>query len=336
MQYLQYKDNILPGVSTFLISLLVTLVLWYDIFLPDFTASGGATIVGDSPLAHLLNGYLPFDSLWGRVIALLCLIITAFCITGLNDTFGFISVRTVLPGLVFIVIVSLLMRPHVFSTAWITTLCAVLFVNSTFKLVEGNPEKFILRAFDAGLVLSLSTLFAMHTAILAIPFFVLQYRCNTLNLKLFFAFLTGWVLPYFYCILITLGIGDIEPWTNYWREWFHFDGTPITANGLDNIIYMGIICLLFIFAFQHFLHTRSSQNIRSREEVVFLISCFFTTIVIMLMNLSEAHIILPTCIFFVSFIIGQYFTLEWSRLSKILLIIFALSSILFFVQPNFV
>lgn len=336
MQYLQYKDTILPGVSTILISLIVTLVLWYDIFLSGNTASGESIILGDSPLAHLLNGYVPFDGLACRIGALICLVITAYCMISLNDSFAFINVRTVLPALIFSISTSLLMRPHGFTTAWIITLCVVLYVNSSFKLVEGNPEKYIKRAFDVGLVLSIVTLFATQTIVLTIPFLILLYRCHNLNIRLFFAFLTGIALPYFYCILIVFALGDIDAWTNYWSQWFNYDGTLLDGDGYEKLIYIGIIATLFLISFSHFLRIRSSQNVRSREEVVFLIACFFATIVIMLMNPSNAPLILPTCLFFCGYIIGQYFSLEWSLLSKILMAIFAVSSLLFFIQPNLI
>lgn len=336
MQYLQYKDNILPGVSTILISLIVTLVLWYDIFLPNFTAGGESLLMGESPLAHLLNSHLPFDSLPCRITALVCLIITGYCMVSLNDTFAFINVRTILPALIFAIIASLLMRPHTFSSAWIIILCVVLFLNSTFKLVEGSPDKFIIRAFDAGLFLSFATLFAVQSIILLIPFFVLQYRCNTLNIKLFFSFFTGMFIPHFYCFLIAFALNDITVWSDYLSHFFSFDKSVLTSIGLETCIYLGILAVLFIVSFQYFLQTRSSQNVRSREEVVFLITCFFTTLVIMLLNVNVAPIILPTALFFCAYIIGYYFSLEWSLLSRILLLLFTIASIFFFVQPNFI
>lgn len=334
MQYLQYKDTIQPGVSTILVSLIVTFVLWYDIFMPDYTTSGASLIMGDSPLVHLLNGYVPFDSLPCRIAALACLIITGYCMVSLNGTFAFINVRTILPALIFAITTSLLMRPHEFSSAWIITLCVVLFVNSTFKLVEGSSDQFITRAFDAGFVLSIASLFAVQSIVLAIPYFVMLYRCNTFHIRLFFSFLTGLFLPQFYCALIALALNNIEVWTNYWSVWLNFGGSITQENGFDQWIYIGIIVILFIVSFQYFLRSRSNQNVRSREEVVFLIFCFFTTLVIMLMSWGNAQIFWPTSLFFGAFIIGQYFSLEWSLPSKILLAIFALSSILFFIQPN--
>lgn len=336
MQYLQYKDNILPGVSTILISLIVILVLWYDIFLPGNISSGEALIIGDSPLAIFLNGKIPFHDWTGNIASLVCMIITAYCMISLNDTFAFINVRTILPALIFAITVSLLMRPHAFSPAWIIGLCSVLFVNSSFKLIEGSPDKFIIRAFDAGLFLSFATLFSAQTIILVLPFLVLQYRCHTLTIKLFFSFLTGLIMPYFYCVLIAAATNNLEIWTSYWSNWFDFGVSFLSRNGYEKIIYIAIIGILFIFSFLHFLQLRSSQNIRSREEVIFLIVCFISTLVMMLMNNGNAPLVLPACLFFCGFIIGQFFTLEWSLLSKILMAIFAISSILYFVQPNLI
>ncbi len=341
MQYLQYKDTILPGVSTILISLIVTFVLWYDIFLPGTTAqelalSGGSLVMGDSPLTHLLNGLIPFDGLACRIAALACVIITGYCMISLNGTFAFINVRTILPALIFAITVSLLMRPHLFSPAWIITLCVVLFVNSTFKLVEGSSDQFIIRAFDAGFVLSIASLFAVQSIVLAIPFFVMLYRCNTFHIRLFFSFLTGVFLPQFYCVLIAIALNNIAGWTEYWSDWINIGESLTMANGFDQWIYMGILAILFVVSFQFFIRSRSNQNVRSREEVVFLIVCFFATLVMMLMCWNNAEIFLPTSLFFGAFIIGQYFTLEWSVPSKVLLAIFALISLLFFIQPNII
>lgn len=336
MQYLQYKDNILPSVSSILISLVIVFVLWYEVFSPSILVSEESVILGDSPLAFLWNNYLPFNGWTGRIVALACVIITAYSMIWLNETFSFINVRTILPAFFFAVIVSLLMRPHCFSTSWIIVICIVFFVNTTFRLVEGSADKFIIRAFDAGLILSLSTLFAVQSLILTLPFFFLLYRCNSLNVKMIFAYLTGITLPYFYCVLAAIYQNDITAWTDYWSTWINFEGSFSTINGFEGVIYSILIGVLFIISLLLFMRTRSHQNVRSREEVVFLITCFFTTLVIILMDMNHAQLFIPTCLFFCCFIIGQYFTLEWSLLSRILMYIFLAASFIFFIQPNLI
>lgn len=334
MQYLQFKDNILPGVSTILISIVVALILWYEIFIPGTLANGESVVVGDSPLAILLNEHLLFNGWIGRLAAFSCVLITGYCMVWLNETFSFINVRTILPAFFFLITASLLMRPHCFSTSWIITICIVFFVNTTFRLVEGSPDRFIIRAFDAGLLLSLATLFALQFVILCIPFFMLLYRCNSLKLKVIFAFFTGILMPYFYCILAAVGFNHMDTWTSYWNTWIVLNEWPSMEGNIEQLIYIGLIALLFIFALLHFIQTRSHQNIRSREEVIFLTFSFFTTLVIILMNMSHAQIALPTCLFFCCFVIGQYFTLQWTIISKTLLCLFFACSIIFFIQPH--
>ncbi|MBR5696430.1 MAG: hypothetical protein IKX43_09435 [Paludibacteraceae bacterium] len=333
MQYLQYKDNILPSVSTILISLVVVLVLWYEVFLPGASMVEAPVVVGDSPLALLWNQHFPFDGWMGRVVALACVIATAYSMIWLNETFSFINVRTILPAFIFAVIVSLVMRPHCFSTSWIIAICIVFFVNTTFRLVEGGADKFIIRAFDAGLILSISALFAVQSLVMTIPFFFLLYRCNSLNVKIVFAYLTGVILPFFYCILVSASLNDLGLWTKYWSSWIVLGGEFSLVSGLEGKIYFGLIGLLFVISLLHFIHTRSHQNVRSREEVFFLVRCLFTTLLIMLMDVNHAQLFLPTCLFFCSFVVGQYFTLEWSLLSKILLVLFLVCSVIYFVQP---
>lgn len=334
MQYLQFKDNILPGVSTILISIVVALILWYEIFIPGTLASGESVIVGDSPLAVFLSEHLQFNSWIGRLAAFACVLITGYCMVWLNETFSFINVRTILPAFFFLITASLLMRPHCFSTSWIITICIVFFVNTTFRLVEGSPDRFIIRAFDAGLLLSLATLFALQFVILCIPFFTLLYRCNSLKLKVILAFFTGILMPYFYCVLAAVGFNHMDTWTSYWNTWIVINGWPSMEGNMEHFAYICLIALLFIFSLLHFIHTRSHQNIRSREEVIFLTYSFFMTLIIILMNMGHAQIALPTCLFFCCFIIGQYFTLQWTILSKILLCLFFACSIIFYIQPH--
>lgn len=333
MQYLQYKDNILPGVSTILIGMVVVLVLWYEVFFPSMSVGETSVVLGDSPLASIWNQHLPFDSWPCRLIALACLLITAYFMIWLNETFSFINVRTILPAFIFAVITSLLMRPHCFSTSWIIVICIVFYVNTTFRLVEGSADKFIIRAFDAGLIISIAALFAMHSLLMTVPFFFLLYRCNSLNVKIVFAYLTGVCLTFFYCTLVSLYFNDLHLWTDYWSFWLDWEGTFWDSYNLEGKIYFGIVALLFIISLLHFFYTRSHQNVRSREEVLFLVRCLFTTLVIMCMDLGHAQLFLPTSLFFCSFVIGQYFTLEWSLLSKILLAVFFVTSIVYFVQP---
>lgn len=335
MQYLQYKDNILPSVSTILISLVVVLVLWHEVFSPTMEVEA-PVVLGNSPLASLWNRYLPFDSWIFRVIALVCVIITAYSMIWLNETFSFINVRTILPAFIFVVVVSLLMRPHCFSTSWIIVISIVFFVNTSFRLVEGSSDKFIIRSFDAGLILSISALFAVQSLLLTIPFFFLLYRCNSLNVKIVFAYLTGVIMPFFYCCLVSTYLNTLSSWGEFWSSWIVMDGSFSVVQSLEGRIYSGIIAVLFIISLFHFIHSRSHQNVRSREEVFFLVRCLVTVLVIMLMDRNQAQLFLPTCIFFCSFVIGQYFSLEWSLLSKILLILFFVTSIIYFVQPDFI
>ena len=198
-------DIIAPNAKNISFCIFISLLFWYDIFLPNMTddiAAGNITVSVYSPLALLLSLlmediFFPDVVLW-KITGFFLYLLLCFMLLRLNEVFSFIRVRTILPFLFCLITGGLLLRPHSFSSGIIVALLVLLAVFSSFKLLtEENPKY----AFNVSLLLFTAALFSFSCVWLLIVFWLFAYASNVFSFRVFLASLLGAFMPVLYAFI---------------------------------------------------------------------------------------------------------------------------------------
>lgn len=334
MQHRKLTDIIAPNARNILFCFFLSLLLWYDIFVPQATAIFGTSIdiQGKSPLSVILENFLHPDSFQGKVIGLLLYLFLCFMLTRLNEVFSFIRVRTILPALFCIIIGGLLLRPHLFSTGIIVSLLIVFAVFSAFRLLsEANPRY----AFNAGLFFFTAALFSFSCIWFLPIFWLFLYSGNVFSLRIFTASLLGALTPVLYAVIGFVWLGDVHSLLLYVQENarlfavdFHFS--------LPEIIYLGLIAALALVSLIHFMLVHSRENIKPRQESAYISIMFVSTLVLIILSVPDSAALFGLLIVFGSLLIGRFFSLVNNLFTRIILFLFFTVSLLLFLYHIFI
>ena len=346
MEYRDYADRIVPQASNVMGGLLLLVLLTGNFF---FLSHGNNAMEG----AHA--GFSPFFSSWLATfdlhsvwaIVASSVLVLAICVLmiWMNEVFSFISVRTILPAFFFVVFASLMMRPSAFNISYILALLAATTLFSCFheKAEHEKPT----HLFLIGMLVGIQTLISVSCLTYIIVLFPYFYQIRSLSLRTTIAFLIGLFLPFLYaflcsvCVASAQGSSDAlavsaDAWANHFRGWkVYGDRTLFQGMTLAARIYFGFFAGLSIFsAFRAFVSS-ASQTVKNRLQTLFITFLFFWTLVLFLMGVSDAVLLLPSLLCLGAFLMGQYLSVEYNVATKIVWVIFLLSSLLYYIFPDY-
>jgi hypothetical protein len=327
MQHARLTDIIAPGFSNVLSGLIVTLLIWYDIFLPsaEVLPASNEVFAGQSPLALLIEGLFSSSVRFGKIVALALFLLSAFILLRLNEVFSFIKVRTVLPSFFFLIIGSLLL-PHEFSVEIIVILLILLALYSSFKLlIEEKP----VYAFNTSLLILTASLLSFSCVWLLILFWIFSFITNTFSVKIWLASLLGALIPVIYAFIGFGFEGQADVLLNYFRESlsvfaFRFDFS------VSEMLYLTLVGLLTVISLIHFMRDYTMENIKPRQEFSYIIVIFLVLLILLLFSVPDSPLIFALLLFFAGIVSARIFSLENNRFTKILLAFFLAGSALFF------
>ncbi len=230
--------------GAYLLMLLFLMVLWIN---PFFTPVNSKALYNIYPMP-LWRGMMTLQnngiltSILGFVVAA----INALLIIRIGSRFSVYNRQTVLPGVVYILLVSLFGLSQHFSPSWIASMAFLLSLNYIFDSHNlHRPEK---NCFQAAFILSISSLF-YYKMLAVFPLVILAlYIMHSLNFRTFFASLIGMVLPWLYLCgyylwtkgsLVQLS-ADLQILPE--RIFYHFELS------ITHWIVIGVLLLLFLLS----------------------------------------------------------------------------------------
>jgi len=321
-------DIIAPNAKNILFCIFLSLLLWYDIFLPqtpDIAFEAISTSV-KSPLFALIELFLNPNSLPGKIVGLLLYLLLCFILLRLNEIFSFIRIRTILPSLFCLIIGGVLLRPHLFSPGIIVALLIVLAVFFSFKLLMEEDPKY---AFNTSLALFTAALFSFSCVWLLIVFWIFAYASNVFSFRIFMASLLGALVPGLYAALGFWIAGSEHLLLAYIQDSLKLFAVNFSFS-LPEIIYLAFVGFLILLSLFDFIFVRSQENIKPRKEFGYIISLFITILILIILSVPDSSILLWLLIVFGSILLGRIFSLKNNRFTKILLSIYFGSSFLLF------
>lgn len=336
MNHRSYADLIRPKVSNIVVCLLLVVLIWSGWFETSFKVMPPESLIlGYSPLTFLLNQSFEVTSLPALIISAALIITVGGTLFWMNEQFSFIPVRTLLPTFFFVIIVSLLMRPHTLNIGAILAFIFALRLFSSFKLCEEMSSNVARTKFNMGLLLGLSSLLALSTLAYIVPLIFFSFQTQTLSIKGMLALFLGFLVPPFYLLLALAATDNLFLVEIYLNSWWLGDNTLLEFTSEPFLIYLGIITLLALISLVKVYFLSEHQSIKTRQETKYICSNFVITLLLVLLRPSDVGLLLPIYIFFSSILIGQSFSSDFNLPTKIMWGIFGIASILYLFFPTY-
>ncbi len=336
MDYRDYTDLILPKATNIIASIALVVLIWSGLFEsnPEYMPMENL-LIGNSPLALFLISLFDLTSLPAIVTSILFLLSIGGAMILINEVFSFISIRTILPSFFFLIITSIMLRPHAFSLSFVLILISALLIVACFHLYESskNPS---LSVFNIGLLIGIATQISLSFLVFILSIFVFFYKIKVISLRTVLAFLMGISIPFLYSTLYFVLTNNTDDWTNYFLSWHQSESISMWDKmSLSSFIYICTTVGITLYSIVKMILFQTSQNIKNREESLFLLTNFILVGLLIIISPIDVGLLLPVWFFFASFLIGQALSAEYNLATKIVWTIFIVSSILFLIFPNY-
>ncbi|OFX44972.1 MAG: hypothetical protein A2046_14930 [Bacteroidetes bacterium GWA2_30_7] len=230
------------------------------------------------PLYSLFASFLEQSIIISNIIAIVLLLFQAFLLNIINSKYGFISKRSYLPALIFLLLTSSIneikyFQPIIFSNFFI--LFALVQIFDTYKI-----EKIFSNFFNSGFLISTASLFYFNSI-----YFIVIVWIGLLIIRDFK--FREWIITF---------LGLITPYLISFELYFIFDNVEnLLFNIKQNVL------------FEKVLFKYNTYDIIFFSYIVFItaISIFYLILIFNTQKISTRHYYL-TFIFFVILIIGLF------------------------------
>lgn len=297
-------------------------VLWAPLFftapvVPDNTVHDNAM-----PLFALLEHFTGNGTVAANITAMVICIALAMMITALNTSHFFITERTFIPALVFILIIALLPQYQSLNPA----LPAAFFaVNAVRRMLDSyRKQATVYNFFDAGIFIATGSLFYANIIWLGAVVIAGCIIIRGINIKETALALLGLVSPYIimFGLYYALGYNLGELLSLIYDNLFAANHSPALSK--FSTIALSVVAIATIVSLMHVLMFNKARNIKSRKAFSLLISMFAATAAVYIAVPSASLeiiwiLVIPTCYF-----ITQWFVLPGRKILKEAFFIFLL------------
>lgn len=307
----------------FILIPVIAFLLWFNAFCnPTLLVAYNL----QTPLYQLLLCIFNCNPLYLNILGYIIILFVSYKLTQLNERFVFIKQKTDLPAILFVIIISCTILTNGLHPALISSLFLLLSVNRIFNIYHSNQS--VSYAFDAGLLIGLSSLFYLPSILFLVWFVWSLIILSSFRLKELISGLIGFITPIFFLVCWYFWRGNLA---------YLFDQTRIITehyehldiNSTSQIIFGVILTSLSLIAVIFTTWGFEEKRVRSRKYLLTLVALFMTSI--------TSGILFPTAIIaevFVaavplSYIFTYFFIMNRSsKISEILFGILILSYLL--------
>lgn len=336
MDYRSYSDLIRPKASNIILCLLLAGLTWSGWFESSYKVMPPESLIlGNSPLTLLLNQSFDLLSTPALLISLALVVTVGGTLFWMNEIYAFIPVRTILPAVFFIIIVSLLMRPHTLNFGAILAFIFSLRLFTSFSICEEMTQNISRTKFNVGLLLGISSLASLTSMIFLIPMLWFSFQTKSLSVKGFLAFIFGFMVPPFYLFLALAATDNLFLFEIYINSWSLGDKTLWNFVSDPFLIYFGVITLLSLLSLVKVFFLSEYQSVKTRIESLYVCLNFIISLLIIILSPTDIGLLLPIYIFFSSILMGHSFSSDIKLFTKIQWWIFWIATILYLLFPTY-
>lgn len=264
-----------------------------------------AAAVGSVNIAH-----------WTDVFSLAVCALTAYLLIEMNTAFALIRTRTAFPAAMFMIFYVSCPFLYTYSKEiWIP----LLLLAAIFSLFRSYESKYASATiFHAFLFLGAGSFLMPHIFYFAPLFYAIMGSLRSLNLRTFFAGLTGILTPYWIMLCYHLYFSDtLEAVYSPFQEAIHFSAIDYSAIKLPQTVScLAIFLTTAVSCIQSFM-SAYQEKVQTR---ILLRSLIFTeTGILLLACLQPQHLnaLLPIFLAIGSIMSGHLFALTFNRFTRI-------------------
>jgi hypothetical protein len=305
-----------------IILIVITLLLtWLGAILNPHLPSGQGFDVKPMPLFDLLLSVTGFSPLFSVFIAFLLVLLTSFLLVNFNTNVFFISERTFLPALIYILLSGYFPGYQILNPvipAAIFLILGVRKIIDTYR-VQGTAYSF----FDAGMLISVGSLFYAGLIWFGMLLIIGIAILRTWNIREVLISILGLATPVFivYGFFYVTG-KDMEPLISAVTYNLFTKVSNFRIPGLTLAVLI-IAATTILISLMHLLSVINSKKIKSRKTFILLLWTFFIVAVVYSLSdpvSTEIHwlaVIPPT------YFLSHYFVFSTRRkiLPEIMLVV---------------
>lgn len=317
---LKFFRKPLPSVLVFVV--LVGVLAWIS----SLFSGGQAPITYTGykmPLYALLVSIMPNGIIWGKLLALLMVIINGLLLIQVNTKYILIKNRTHLPALFYVLLSSGFTPLQTLNPAVFAAFFAILATNSLFATLSANA---IDGTFKAGFFIAIATLFYLPSIVLFLVLILAIVILNLNGIRPWLAAIFGYITPIFFAMFYYYFfygdfelVGIVEDTFNNELPFGFLDfGIPFTVWSAFALFVISITGLFLVGSLP------TQKIIIRKYHTVLLLMLLLVALITILAPFASVEMVflfsIPS-----SYLLSSYFTFARSRLwPEILFIILLL------------
>ncbi len=311
------KSQIVPNTTLF--SLLIYL-LSFGVWVFSYSFSTKNNVTTNS----FFEKILPFSSYFAHLITFGLMLLNSVMLTRIIEKYGIIRVKTFMPNLVYVVLVTFYFPFHGNYLAQISTfliMSILMIIFDAYKLKDATENSFLI-----SLILSSMVIFERNWIFLLPLIWAIYKVLKSLSLKVILASLLGVITPlitiYGYNFLLDDRLLNLS----------FVAGNILTFSfpnfsNLPFLIYMGILMLLFIFSVLQ-MPLLVKQDALKPREYQFVLKLFFAFLVLFFFVKNSTILnFLPIFFILYSLLFSYSLSLKNSWFNKGIFYLFLINSI---------
>ncbi len=273
-------------------------------FLIELTVWGFSFFTGESVqissnqyntvFGNFLADFNTNNHLLSKIIAFVLLFMQAIYLTWLNKKYFFITKRTYLPAIIYLLAISSFRQYQELYGVIISNTFFLLIINEVFSVYKKRTA--IASYFNIGVFFTIALLlysnFIFYMPILWISFVILR----PVNLREWISGFIGFLTPVLIFVLlyyIFFFKGEIN-WTDYT---YLFKNANLISFNLYELIYIVIISILLILGILNLLRRYDSKKISTRKYIqIFIWTVLSSPIIYFVIHFVDARIFIPAAI----------------------------------------
>lgn len=290
--------------------LFVILILSIGLWLPSFLHAPGTLFFFDKasmPLYKLFTNMMTVDSMVGRILTFLLILLQAFLLVRMNTRFIFINNRTYLPALFYILLTASVpalqrLNPVIFSGFFL-----ILALDQIFDSYKVNRLAY--EFFTASIFMGIATLFYPYMLYFSFILWVSLATLKPFRWREWMFTILGYLVPFYFAFSYFYVFFNQPK-----RLWDDFSSVllnnfPSVHYSIPIIVFACFILFLMALASQYMMKTYGSKKILPRKAFAIFLWLFILSVVIYLLNKNVSAEILYIAAIPVSFLMAHYFAL---------------------------
>jgi len=300
------------GPDVIILIFIIALIIWMGSFIHPHPLSDRGYDIKPMPLFGALLAIAGFNKLFSIVAAFLLVLLVSFLIVNFNTTLFFISERTFLPALIYIILTGfftdqLVLNPVVPAAAFL--ILGMKRIMDSYQ-IQGTAYSF----FDAGMLISVGSLFYANMIWFGILLITGIAILRTSGFKEFIISVLGMATPLFiiYGFLYLSGkdMNSLLSAVNY--NLFEKDVT-YEIRGLLLLISI-VTVIIMLISLVHLISGINTKKIKSRKTFTLLFWTFFTAAVLYAFSKSVSIEMMWLAAIPSAYLLSHYFVFARKRL----------------------